>query len=129
MNIVIYFLVFFSALLAFQLILGLGKAATARFRAVNKRVRESQKTENSKELLAKLRRDRGLNSDGYLENFNYRIARLALQSGLSIGQNGIYFIIVASIFLLSCLVILFQLPWFFFLPLSLIHISEPTRPY
>ena len=94
--IVLYVFVFASSALMLSAVIGAGREAHQKKVFANKREKEKDRSESPEELLAKMRRDRGLDRAGYLNNMNYHMGRLVTQSGLPLGPNMIYPIIVVS---------------------------------
>lgn len=89
---VIYGLIFAAAVLFLQAMLGLGKQASKRVRLANDRLRRVAKSDNEGDALGRLRRARSMTSDGHIAGLNVRIAQLVMQSGLSLGPYGFYYI-------------------------------------
>jgi len=86
----LYFLIFCSAFLALQAVLGAGLEYRRRRAHANLHGKKQQKTDSPETLLAMMRHDRGLSREGRLQSLNYQIGKIVLQSGLPLGTYGIY---------------------------------------
>lgn len=98
-HIPLYVLIFFSAFLGLQAILGASKEIKTRVRYANRRAKQSDQGMSSEEIVQKLRKDRGLDQDGRLKFINHYIAKHVLQSGLPLGGYKFYLasIVVSAI--------------------------------
>jgi len=87
---VLFCLVFASVFLGLSALIGAGREF--RRMQVHKNIHEKEKdrAETAEQLLAKMRHDRGLTTDGYLNNFNYRIGKMVTQSGMRLRAHHIY---------------------------------------
>ncbi len=107
-SIVLYFLIFCSAFLALQALLGAGLEYRKRHAHANKHDKKQKAGETPESLLALMRHDRGLNRDGRLQSINYQIGKIVLQSGLPLGSYGIYGVMALSGLAVSIIAYLLQ---------------------
>ena len=87
---VIYALVFCAGVAALQAVIGAGRQAGVRVRALNERLRRLAKEPSGTTVLAGLRRARGLDRLGHAARFHHTIGRMVVQSGLRFGAAWIY---------------------------------------
>ncbi|WP_409432901.1 type II secretion system F family protein [Litorimonas sp. RW-G-Af-16] len=94
-NMVIYLLVFAAGFLAVQTTIGAGRQATTRIKLANDRLRRMQGGDSQANIVAQMRKSRGLTSDGMnFRSLNDWLGQLVLQSGLPLGAYGIYVALV-----------------------------------
>jgi len=87
---IIYILVFCAGFLALQVMIGAGRQATLRVKLANDRLKRMKDDEPQSVVLHKIRKARGLNEGGdFAPLFNW-LGMLVLQSGLPLGEYGIY---------------------------------------
>lgn len=91
-TLLIYGLIFCAGFLALQVFIGVGRQATVKVKHVNARLRQMNSQDSQLNVMAKMKRSRGLDEDDQIKLFMQWIGRLVLQSGLPLGQYGIYFI-------------------------------------
>ncbi|MEP1231574.1 MAG: type II secretion system F family protein [Litorimonas sp.] len=91
---IIYALIFCAGFLALQVIIGAGRHAAMRVKLTNDRLRRMKSEDSQSIILNNMRNSRGLNQGGDFEPLFHWIGQLVLQSGLPLGQNGIYFALV-----------------------------------
>ncbi len=96
MQFLLYTLIFCSAFLGLQAAIGAGKQISARIKHANYRLKQLERQENPADLVAKMRKDRSIGRDGKLQSLNKKLGKLVLQSGLRLGSQGIYFLMIAS---------------------------------
>lgn len=96
LQIVLYCLVFCSAFLGLQAVMGAGKQISKKLKLANYRLKQLEKEDSPATLIAKMRKDRSLGKDGKLWALNQRIGKLVLQSGVRLGSSGIYFIMLGT---------------------------------
>jgi tight adherence protein B len=89
-QILIYGLFFCAGFLALQTAIGFGKQASVAVKQVNSRMRQMQKTDNHTEVLAKMKRSRGIGEGDTLRQFSVWVGQSVIQSGLPLGRYGIY---------------------------------------
>lgn len=102
-TLIVLALVFCSAALAFNVLIGTGREINRRRVHANLHEKAKEQTNSPENLLAKMRHDRGLNRDGYINNLNYRIGRMVTQSGLPLRTNMIYVIMTGLSVLLAAI--------------------------
>lgn len=91
---VLFTLVFCSVFLLLSAFMGAGRELRRVSSYTNTHEKVKEKASTPDELLAKMRHDRGLSKDGYLNNLNYNIGRLVMQSGLQIRAYMVYIAMV-----------------------------------
>ncbi len=89
-------LVFCSAALGFNVLVGAGREVNKLRTHANFHGKMKENGDRPEDLLAKMRHDRGLDRDGYINNLNYKIGRMVTQSGLPLKSNLIYVIMAVS---------------------------------
>ncbi len=90
-TLILYALIFASAVFFLQSIIGLSKQASKRVRLANDRLRRVAKSDSEGQALGRLRRARSMTSDGHIAGLNIRVSQLVLQSGLPLGPYGFYY--------------------------------------
>lgn len=99
----IYIFIFASAFMGMQLVLGMGKQAARTVQAANHRMKQLEAGGDNFTVLAKLRKDRGIDETGnYHKKALYFINQMVVHSGLRLQKNGI-FIIIAAVMIVSAL--------------------------
>lgn len=94
-------LIFCSVTLGCNVLIGAGREIGKRQFHVNLHESMKAKENTPEDLLAKMRHDRGLDRDGYINNLNYHIGRMVTQSGLSLRTNIIYPLMLGSAVVLA----------------------------
>ena len=107
LQIVLYCLIFSSAFLGLQAAIGAGKQIGVKLKLANYRLKQLEKEDTPAALIAKMRKDRSIGKDGKLKALNHKIGKLVLQSGLRLGSNGIYFIMIGAAALGAVLTLIF----------------------
>ena len=92
-TLLIYACVFAGAFLAFQTCVGMGRQAAVTVRHANKRLRMIDQAGPEDDILIKIRKSRSLDNEGNLTGLIRAIDQLVLQSGLSIGDKTIYWVL------------------------------------
>lgn len=105
---VLFTLVFCSVFLALSALTGAGREMRRRAAHVNIHEKEKEKSDSPDALLAKMRHDRGLSRDGYLNNLNYNVGRLVMQSGLSMRPYMVYVLMGLSAVILGLALYFFK---------------------
>ena len=135
-SLVLLALIFCSASLAFGMVIGAGKEVNRRRQHANHHEKIKAQNDTPEVLLAKMRHDRGLDREGYINNLNYRIGRMVTQSGLPLKSNMIYFLMLVSSGLIGIAVLLWKqsTTWMaggaiigFFLPIVIVEICVRRR--
>ena len=95
---ILYLTVFLFAVLGLQVMLGLGRQATVKVKAVNERMRRIEADNASQaSLLQQMRKERGLGiGDGVVGSLTGKLNVMVIQSGLKLGQKGIYILMLAG---------------------------------
>ncbi len=105
MQLVLYTLIFCSAFLGIQAVIGASKQMGAKLKLANYRLAQLEKEESPADLVAKMRKDRSIGKDGKLKSLNLALGKMVLQSGVRLGSGGIYALMVAA----ACLGVLLSL--------------------
>ncbi|WP_371397608.1 type II secretion system F family protein [Fretibacter rubidus] len=92
-TLIIYVLVFCAGFLALQVMIGAGRQAAVRVKLANDRMQRMKSESSQAIVLSKMKRARGLDGDDQIQVMVEWLGRLVLQSGLPIGQYGIFIIL------------------------------------
>ena len=106
--VLIYVCIFAGAFLAFQTVVGMGRQAAVRVAHVNRRLKMIEQSNETEDILDKIRKSRSLDKQGNLTGLIDFIDRLVLQSGLPLGKTGIYWILAVLPVVLSVGLYLFK---------------------
>lgn len=98
---VLFFLVFCCTFLGLTVLTGAGREINRKRAHINAHEKKKDSAETTKALLARMRHDRGLSKDGYINTLNYNVGRLIMQSGLSLRAYMIYIMMFGLSFLLG----------------------------
>jgi len=96
MQTLIYGLFFCCAFLLLHTLIGSSKQAAAKVRQINSRLRNMERDDQHEDVLRKIREKRGLESDGNFKHILQNLGKLVLHSGLPLGKNGIYALMLVS---------------------------------
>ena len=107
-TITVLVLIFCSAALAFNVLIGAGREINRRRVHANLHEKAKERADSPENLLAKMRHDRGLNREGYINNLNYHIGRMVTQSGLPLRANMIYVIMAGFACVLAAIGLIWQ---------------------
>ena len=105
---VLFLLVFCSAFLGLNVLVGAGREINRRQKHVNEHDRQKDKAETAEALLIKMRHDRGLSKDGRINALNYSVGRLIMQSGVSVRAYMIYVMMFGLAFLFGASLLFFK---------------------
>jgi len=89
----IYLLIFCGGFLALQAFLGAGRQAAVKVKMANDRLRRMQSDEPQANVVAKIRKSRSLSESGDLKGAIIWLNQLVMQSGLPLGEKGIYYVL------------------------------------
>lgn len=92
----IYLLVFASAFMLMQLMIGIGRNGARKVKWANMRMRVIAKTDSQAEVLNALRTARGISEKNHLLRAMKWLDKLVVHSGLRLGVLGIYVIMVGT---------------------------------
>jgi len=95
-QIVVYMLVFASAFMVMQLLIGAGKNGARKVKWANMRMRVIATTDSQAEVLNALRASRGISDKNHVLRAMKWLDKLVVNSGLRLGVLGIYVILAAS---------------------------------
>ena len=95
---ILYVLIFASAFLAMQVLIGLGRQGARKLKAANLRAVLLAKHDTQAQAFQALQKSRGLEQGGMKFKAMQWLANLVTRSGLPIGTYGIYLIMSASAF-------------------------------
>lgn len=90
----IYLLIFCGGFLALQAFIGAGRQAAVKVKMANHRLRRMQSEDTQADIVAKIRKSRGLTEAGDLKGIIIWLNKLVMQSGVSLGANKIYYILL-----------------------------------
>ena len=92
----IYLLVFASAFMLMQLMIGIGRNGARKVKWANMRMRVIAKTDSQAEVLNALRTARGISEKNHILRAMKWLDKLVVHSGLRLGVFGIYLIMVGN---------------------------------
>lgn len=89
---VVYILIFACAFFGMQTVIGAGRQAATRVKLANARLKRLETHDSHIDVIASMRKSRSLNAEGELEVVVKWINTLVLQSGVSLGKYGFFYI-------------------------------------
>lgn len=96
---ILYALIFASAFLAMQLMIGLGRQGARKLKAANLRAALLEKHDSQAQAFHALQKSRGLKDNDIRRTAMQWLAKLVTRSGLPIGPYGIYLLMSAGAFI------------------------------
>lgn len=105
---VLFTLVFCTSFLGLSVLMGAGREISRMRKHANLHEKEKEKADTPEALLAKMRHDRGLSKDGYINALNYNVGRLIMQSGLSLRAYMVYIMMFGLSFVLGAGLLFFK---------------------
>jgi tight adherence protein B len=122
----IYGLIFASAFLVMQLVIGVGRHGARRVKLTNIRMQIMAKKDDQQAVLRALRTSRGINEDGQFIKLLNWLSKLVVQSGLRIGAYGVYIAMSALSFIFAVGAYLFTFSILFFAAGFIIGLALPV---
>lgn len=107
-QIIIYLLVFASAFMAMQFIIGAGKQGARKVKWANMRMKVLASADTQTDALNKLRTSRGIRQKNGLLRFMKWLDTMVVHSGLQLGVFGIYLVIAGSALLSAVAAFIFK---------------------
>lgn len=93
-HIILYALIFASAFLAMQFVIGAGRQGAQKIKMANARMQVMSRSDSQTGVLMALRKSRGLDHNKVSSRIVKKLGTLVTQSGLPLGAHGIYFAMI-----------------------------------
>ena len=106
-SIIIYILIFASAFLVMQIMIGAGRQGARKIKRANVRMHLLARKDPQTDILKVLRTSRGMDAQGNIAQTMIWFNKLIVQSGLRVRLIGVYAAMGASSFILALLVLVF----------------------